>query len=161
MMTYQLGRTCKLALAAYERVEEFCVKIAAASPDPRKEEETSAQDVSVPEPKAAALSSETVKQGDIPAAADDTGSPPEAKVTTTTEALSKNDKSGDVSTPAGGSEDEAEAEGTEDKDLMKGDGASQSPPQNVDLPTCGKCNDALSFPFWYCIFCEGQSRLKE
>ncbi|KAH9064500.1 hypothetical protein EDB87DRAFT_1680408 [Lactarius vividus] len=23
-----------------------------------------------------------------------------------------------------------------------------------DLPLCGKCNSHLSFPFWYCIFCE-------
>jgi hypothetical protein len=23
------------------------------------------------------------------------------------------------------------------------------------LPTCGKCDSRLSFPFWYCIFCEG------
>lgn len=29
-----------------------------------------------------------------------------------------------------------------------------------DLPTCGKCNGRLSFPFWYCIFCEGQSIMK-
>jgi 5-methylcytosine-specific restriction endonuclease McrA len=25
-----------------------------------------------------------------------------------------------------------------------------------DLPTCGKCTGHLSFPFWYCIFCEGR-----
>ena len=29
--------------------------------------------------------------------------------------------------------------------------------QDCDLPTCGKCNGSLSFPFWYCIFCQGQS----
>ncbi|KAH9996110.1 hypothetical protein BJV77DRAFT_960842, partial [Russula vinacea] len=26
--------------------------------------------------------------------------------------------------------------------------------QDDSLPTCGKCNGHLSFPFWYCIFCE-------
>jgi hypothetical protein len=25
------------------------------------------------------------------------------------------------------------------------------------LPTCGNCEGPLSFPFWYCIFCQGQS----
>jgi hypothetical protein len=24
------------------------------------------------------------------------------------------------------------------------------------LPTCGKCAGPLSFPFWYCMFCEGR-----
>ena len=30
--------------------------------------------------------------------------------------------------------------------------------QDDSLPTCGKCNGHLSFPFWYCIFCEGWSQ---
>jgi len=25
-------------------------------------------------------------------------------------------------------------------------------------PVCGKCKGSLSFPFWYCIFCKGQSQ---
>jgi hypothetical protein len=24
------------------------------------------------------------------------------------------------------------------------------------LPNCGNCKGPLSFPFWYCIFCEGE-----
>src|SRR6266478_58518 len=28
--------------------------------------------------------------------------------------------------------------------------------QDQSLPTCGKCKGHLSFPFWYCIFCEGR-----
>lgn len=28
--------------------------------------------------------------------------------------------------------------------------------QDQTLPTCGKCTGHLSFPFWYCIFCEGR-----
>jgi hypothetical protein len=28
--------------------------------------------------------------------------------------------------------------------------------QDQNLPTCGKCAGPLSFPFWYCIFCEGR-----
>jgi hypothetical protein len=27
--------------------------------------------------------------------------------------------------------------------------------QDESLPMCGKCKGRLSFPFWYCIFCEG------
>lgn len=28
--------------------------------------------------------------------------------------------------------------------------------KDQNLPTCGKCTGPLSFPFWYCIFCEGR-----
>ena len=28
--------------------------------------------------------------------------------------------------------------------------------KDQSLPTCGKCKGCLSFPFWYCIFCEGR-----
>jgi len=37
-------------------------------------------------------------------------------------------------------------------------GAVQDRVSDQDLPTCGKCKSDLSFPFWYCIFCEGGSR---
>ena len=33
--------------------------------------------------------------------------------------------------------------------------ARQNPVPDENLPTCGKCKGQLSFPFWYCIFCEG------
>ena len=46
-------------------------------------------------------------------------------------------------------------DGAETKDRASPD-AIQMPDQ--DLPTCGKCEGDLSFPFWYCIFCEGRSR---
>ena len=29
--------------------------------------------------------------------------------------------------------------------------------RSSELPVCGNCEGPLSFPFWYCIFCEGQS----
>ena len=40
-----------------------------------------------------------------------------------------------------------------------GDTAPGPSPQirGSELPACGNCKGALSFPFWYCIFCEGQS----
>ena len=31
-------------------------------------------------------------------------------------------------------------------------------PKGGALPACGKCKGRLSFPFWYCILCEGWSR---
>jgi hypothetical protein len=33
----------------------------------------------------------------------------------------------------------------------------QTQPQDSDLPSCGKCTRRLSFPCWYCIYCEGPS----
>jgi len=32
--------------------------------------------------------------------------------------------------------------------------AAQAQSRDEDLPTCGECNGSLSFPFWYCIYCE-------
>ena len=50
-----------------------------------------------------------------------------------------------------GTKDGAEVQGKTSRDTRRGRVQDQS------LPSCGKCNDSLSFPFWYCIFCEGQS----
>jgi hypothetical protein len=159
MLVPQFGKTFKLALAAFERVEEFCARIAEGPQHPLEEQETGGLDASAPESNTAALSSESVQQEDVSAAADDTGDLTEAERTTTTEMLSENDRSDDVPAVADGSEDEVIAQGKEGKDVLeKESGASQSQPQNGDLPTCGKCDGSLSFPFWYCIFCEGQSR---
>jgi hypothetical protein len=42
------------------------------------------------------------------------------------------------------------------------DGVPQVPSQlqlqDENLPTCGNCKGRLSFPCWYCIFCEGGSQ---
>ena len=48
-------------------------------------------------------------------------------------------------------------DGAETKDRALPD-AIQGQIPDQDLPTCGKCKGSLSFPFWYCIFCEGRSR---
>jgi hypothetical protein len=48
-------------------------------------------------------------------------------------------------------------DGAETKDRASPD-AIQGQMPDQDLPTCGKCKGGLSFPFWYCIFCEGRSR---
>ena len=47
--------------------------------------------------------------------------------------------------------------GAETKDRETPDAIQDQVPDQ-DLPTCGKCNGGLSFPFWYCIFCEGRFR---
>jgi hypothetical protein len=47
--------------------------------------------------------------------------------------------------------------GAELEDKNKRD-ARQDQVKEESLPTCGKCKGRLSFPFWYCIFCEGWSQ---
>jgi hypothetical protein len=47
--------------------------------------------------------------------------------------------------------------GTETEDITAPE-ASQDQEQEQDFPTCGKCKDNLSFPFWHCIFCKGWSQ---
>jgi hypothetical protein len=61
-----------------------------------------------------------------------------------TEMPAKNDKPDDVTnSPEGTAEGGAEVKGEKIQD------------EDQNLPTCGKCTGHLSFPFWYCTFCEG------
>jgi hypothetical protein len=69
-----------------------------------------------------------------------------------TDLPAKDDKLEDVNTALDRTKDRAESEVKTAPDAIQG----QSPEQG--LPTCGKCKGSLSFPFWYCIFCEGRSR---
>jgi hypothetical protein len=67
---------------------------------------------------------------------------------TSTEMPDTSDKSEDVNPPddtKGGAEVEDKITRDTRKDQV----------QEESLPTCGKCKGRLSFPFWYCIFCEG------
>ena len=188
MVTREVGRTYRLARAAFERVEELCAKIAGASRQPQEEKGTGkdVQDASTPEPTTAEVTSEE----DVPAAADDTKDQPEAEPTTVatemptqsdksesnvvptvtdgtrdgteaeptvTEEPSKDNRPDDVPAVADGSKDETE---TKDEGGNVSQSATQAQPQNGDLPTCGKCHGSLSFPFWCCILCEGQSRFE-
>jgi cytoskeletal protein RodZ len=219
VLTHHFGRTYNLACVAFERVEAFCVRIAGACHQPQDEKETEkdAQAASASEPTTAEVSSESVKQDDIPATADDTKGQPEAESTemlapgdksddvpsaadgtrdvtgaeptateetskddkaddvpstadgtrdvtgaepTATEEPSKDDKVDDVPTAVDGPKDETKTEEKDGNEVSQDDGASQAQPQNEDLPSlpsCGNCNGSLSFPFWYCIFCSGQS----
>ena len=181
MLIRELGRTYRLARAAFERVEELCAKIAGASRQPQEEEDTGkdGQDASTPEPTTAEVTSESVKPEEVPAASDDTKDQPEAE--RATEMSSESDKSDDIPTATDGARDGTEAEltvtekpddvpaaadGSKDETETKDEegnvsqSATQAQPQTGDLPTCGKCNGSLSFPFWYCMFCEGQSRFE-
>ena len=64
--------------------------------------------------------------------------------------INQGDKPDDELKPPDGTKDGAKVEGKTSRDARR----SKVPDQR--LPSCGKCNDSLSFPFWYCIFCEGQ-----
>src|SRR6266851_4690572 len=220
VLTHHFGRTYKAAAAAFERVEEFCAKIAGASQQSQDSEEKGtgedAQDAStsIPEPTTTETPSKSDKPDDVPTAPDGPRDGPEEEPSTTTEVPSKDDKSDVVPTVSDGTRDGPEgepsvtteepsdkpndvpavAEGARDgpkgeppvtteepakddkpddvtaaadgpKDETKTEdevpqSATQAEPQNGDLPTCGNCNGSLSFPFWHCIFCEGQSSLK-
>jgi len=67
---------------------------------------------------------------------------------TSTEMPVKGDKPDDELNPPDGAKDEAEVEGKTSRDAGRGQVEDQN------LPSCGKCDGSLSFPFWYCIFCE-------
>lgn len=60
-----------------------------------------------------------------------------------------------------GAEGSPEATGVEENASESGDGTvsdtSEAEIPSGELPTCGNCKGSLSFPFWYCIFCQGQS----
>lgn len=71
---------------------------------------------------------------------------------TLTETPAKGDMLVDLSTASDETKDTAEDKTTP--------GALQGQGPDQDLPACGKCKGSLSFPFWYCIFCEGQSRVQ-
>jgi hypothetical protein len=73
---------------------------------------------------------------------------------TSTEMPAEGNKLDDVHTTPdpGCTKDGAEAEDKTATDAVQG------PVPHQDLPTCGKCKSGLSFPFWYCIICEGRSR---
>ena len=63
-----------------------------------------------------------------------------------------NDKSDEVLNPPDDTKGGAEVEGETARDR------SQDQVQGESLPMCSKCSGRLSFPFWYCMFCEGWSQ---
>ena len=131
VLTHHFGRTYQLACEAFERVEAFCARIAEVCHQPREDKETevNVQAASASEPTTAEVSSESVKQDDAPAAADDTKDPPEAEPTTTTdsEMSVKSDKSDDVPTAADSAKDGTEAGPTVTEVPSKDDKADDVP----------------------------------
>jgi hypothetical protein len=73
---------------------------------------------------------------------------------TLTEMPAKSDNADDVLNPPDGTVTKggAEEEGKTGRD------GKQDQVRDESLPACGKCKGRLSFPFWYCIFCEGWSQ---
>ena len=79
--------------------------------------------------------------------------PDEQKVSnmepSSTETPAKSDKPDDALNPPEGTKGGAEVEGDT---AVEG---TQDQVPDEGLPTCGNCKKRLSFPFWYCMFCEG------
>lgn len=181
MFIHHYGRTYKLACAAFERVENICAKIAGVPRTQQEEQETGqgARNASTEEPTTTKVPSKNDEPDDVAVAADGTKCGAEEEPTITV----MPSESDNVPTAVDGTGDGAEAEQTvtetpnsdkpddvpaavdvtknEAETEDKGDEVSQCTARvqrkDGDLPTCGKCNGSLSFPFWYCIFCEGQS----
>jgi hypothetical protein len=84
---------------------------------------------------------------------EETGPPDEQKTSTleqiSTEMPARTDSSDNVFKLPEGIKGGAEVEGKSVRDTKDDQLEDES------LPTCGKCKGRLSFPFWYCIFCEG------
>jgi len=182
VLLHHFGHTHKLACAAFKRVETLLSTIAGASQQ-SQEEKRIVKDVhnaSTQGPITTKQLSQSDKPDDIwHNEIDDSQGRNEPKATT--EMLSTGGKSngvpatvdgigngvdGERTIPRAPSKssnvpavmDVTDAEG-ETEVKVDSDKASQAAPQaqrqDGDLPTCGECNGSLSFPFWYCIFCEG------
>jgi hypothetical protein len=100
------------------------------------------------------------KPDDVPAAADVpsavNGTEDRVEVEPTVTATpSKSVEPDGVLIVADGTKDKVEAEEQEGKAPPS---AALAQGKDTDFPTCGNCNGPLSFPFWHCIYCEGQSQ---
>jgi len=172
VLLHHLGHAHKLACAAFKRVEILLSTIAGASQQSQEEKRIVKDAHNAPTQGPSC----DIWHDEI----DDSQGRNELKPTT--EMLSKGDKSNDVPATVDGIGNGVDAERTipkvpcrginvpaamdvtdaEDETEVKvdSDKASQTAPQaqrqDGDLPTCGECNVSLSFPFWYCIFCEGR-----
>ena len=134
------GRVHTAACDAFERVEETCKRVAESTSDPDEETGADEQKSSSPEPSSTETGVDEQKSSSLEPSL--------------TETPAKSDKPDDVPNPPDGTEGGAEPEG-------EGEAAQDGSPDQVedgDLPGCGKCSSRLSFPFWYCIICEGWSR---
>jgi len=177
VMFHHIGYTRKLACAAFKRVEILLSTIAGASQQPREEKRIvkDVQDASTqesistkqlsqsdtpdgiwhgdadgsqggtePKPAIIGMLSQSDESDDVPAAVDRIENGADAELSMPKVPCT----SGNAPTTMDDSNDEAKAE---DKASQT---AQQTQLEDEDLPTCGGCDCSLSFPFWYCIFCE-------
>ena len=135
----QLGRVHTAALEAFERVQELCARIAETSQGlVEKDKEETGPDTknqSSPEPSPEETPSEP-----------DDGQPDDTDDT-------EDADDGPDDTAVEAKDDEGTSQGPKDENPQDGTQA-----QDSDPPSCGKCKGRLSFPCWYCIYCEGQFR---
>jgi hypothetical protein len=129
----QHGRVYTAAKKAFGHVEKVCKRIAEASKQP--ETGPNEKSASNPEPTGDNVEERPPTSDGTEVVPDDAGM-------------------------GGETSEEAEDDETEDE-TASSDSSEDSRPslqtQSGDLPTCGKCKEKLSFPFWYCIFCKGRS----
>jgi len=130
----QHGRAHTAALAAFERVQELCAKITESSQQLVEKD----GEGEVTSPDAETPSSPEPTPEETPSESDD-GQPDDTPDADDTTVEAKDDE-GTSQDPG----DENPQDGTQ--------------PQDSDPPSCGKCEGRLSFPCWYCVYCEGQSR---
>jgi len=123
------GHAYSAACEALERVREICVKVAEFSSQSHREEENESR------------ADEQKMSSSEP---------------TSPELLAKKDTlaRGDVVTTP----DHTELEGDAEAEHNTPQDGIEVRDRDPDLPTCGSCNNSLSFPFWYCIFCPGRSQ---
>ena len=146
------GRVHTAACDAFERVEETCKRVAESTSEPDEETGVDEQKSSSPEPSSTETGVDEQKGSSLDSEPSSTETGLDEQVEpSVTETSAKSEKPDDA---PDGTEGGAEPEG-------EGEAAQDGSPDQVeaeDLPGCGKCSGRLSFPFWYCIFCEGQSR---
>jgi hypothetical protein len=156
VLTRQHGRAYTAAQAAFTKVEKFCMRIAEVSQQRQgKEEQTVPDAETVPSPED--IPSETLPENDKPengpaAAPEDTTSGSEGVGHT----LAAPE---DTTSGAEGVEEKGVEDTPQEPEQEAPQSAEQAKEQDGDLPSCGQCKGALTFPCWYCVKCEGQLSL--
>jgi hypothetical protein len=135
-------------------VEEVCVKIAELSSHPQEEtgpNEQKGPNLEPPPTEMPVKGDEELDASDVRTAEDRTesGTGIEGRTAPDT-ARDKQDQDQDQGQ---GQQDQDQDQQDQDQDQQDQDQDQQD--QDQDLPTCGNCKGSLSFPFWYCTFCEG------
>jgi hypothetical protein len=125
----QHGRVHTAALAAFKHVQAHCAKIAESSQ----------------------VEKDKGKEGKGP-----DSKMPSSPGPTPEETSSKSDHGQRDDAPEDTTVETKDSEGTS-QGLKDETSQDRTQPQDSELPYCGKCKSRLSFPCWYCIYCEGLS----